>query len=236
MAVKNFYTLNGLYFRKCKNFWIVYHDSKKTAANYGIYCNAGFFGNYKNAAGKIFTLPVANLVCDPWVIPVEGRTEVMPHWMNGKLRFCTSDPHTNQFKGMLVSTFIVGKDGKPYIKRVSAPPADCQYAVSGIPCVIGGEPVKEFDFVNKWEGWDASPMYGAMRNWIGVKNGEIWLINGKTTTSNYLNSGEFWNKVKSEGFSDIIALDGGGSAFFSDQNGVKKTWENRRINNVIVFS
>lgn len=235
MAVKNFYTLNGLYFRKCKNFLIVYHDSEKSAANYGIYCNAGFFGNFKNAAGKLYTLPSANLVCDPWVVPIEGQNDVMKHWFNGKLRFGTNDPHTDQFHGKLVSTFIVGKDGKPYIKRVSAPPADSQYAVSGIPCVINGQPMK-FDFAMSWEGWDASPMRPTMRNWIGVKSGEIWLINGRTTTPNYLDSGEFWNKVKSEGFSDIIALDGGGSAFFSDQNGVKKIDEVRRINNVIVFS
>ena len=30
----------------------------------------GFFGNYKSNGGQIFTLPVANLVCDPLNIPI----------------------------------------------------------------------------------------------------------------------------------------------------------------------
>ena len=237
--MKDSYTLNGLYFRKVRNFWIVYHDAKKASANYGIYCNAGFFANFKNNKGKIFTLPVANLVCDPWQIPVEGRDEVMKHWINGKLRFSTDDPHTTQFRGRMVSTLVV-QNGIPSVKRLFVAPIDCQYAISGIPCVQYGKPATMDDVLI--EGWDYSPMYGTMRNWIGVRNGEIWLINGSTKTSNYLipdkktGISEFWGKVKSEGFSDILSLDGGGSAFFSDQNGVKKTLENRRVNNVIVFS
>ena len=233
------YTLNGLYFRRVRNFWIVYHDAKKASANYGLYCNAGFFANFKNNKGKIFTLPVANLVCDPWQIPVEGRDEAMKHWINGKLRFSTYDPHTTQFKGRLVSTLVIGKDGKPFVGKMSGAPSDCQYAISGIPCIRNGDIVSMESVL--LEGWDWSPMYGTMRNWIGLRNGEIWLINGTTKTSNYLipdktGRSEFWEKVRSEGFSDILALDGGGSAYFSDQNGVKKTWKNRRINNVIVFS
>jgi hypothetical protein len=46
---------------------------------------------------------------------------------------------------------------------------------------------------------------------------------------------EFWKKVRSEGFEDIIALDGGGSYVF--KTGQKKTLTsgNRRISNKIVW-
>ena len=47
---------------------------------------------------------------------------------------------------------------------------------------------------------------------------------------------EFWNKVKDEGFQDIICLDGGGSYIYKKANVIKKTTENRRVNTLIVFT
>ena len=229
------YTSNGLTFRRCKNFWIVYHDAKKSAANYGNYCNAGFFGNFKNKAGTIYTLPVANIVCDPWSIPSEGRSDVIPHLTNGKLYFSTSDAHTNQFKGKNVSTLIVPKTGSPYVADVQSAPKDCLYAISGVPTVRNGGDVDYYNYVKK-QGWDESCMGAASRNWIGIRDGEIWIITGKTTTKNYIYGCEIWNKLKGEGFTDVLALDGGGSYYYADSGKVKKTSEDRRVNNLIIFS
>jgi hypothetical protein len=78
-------------------------------------------------------------------------------------------------------------------------------------------------------------MYATYRNWLGVRDGEIWIISGKTTSKNYIYGMEFWKKVHDEGFDDIIALDGGGS--FMHKVGTKKvlTAENRRISNKVVW-
>ncbi len=242
------YTENGLTFRRCKEFRVVYHDSPKTSANYGNYINAGFFGNFKAANGKIFTLPVANVVCDPWVVPPEGRDIVMKYIKGGKMRWSCADNRSTQFKtkklspdgksftyvGKKVSTLIVPREGKPYIADVSEPPADCLYAISGVPTVRGGDDVDYEKYV-KPQGWDESCMVRAYRNWLGIRDGEIWIISGKTTTNNYIYGMEFWNKVKGQGFDDIICLDGGGSYIYSDNGKVTKTSENRRINSVIVF-
>lgn len=232
---KDTYISNGYTFRRCKKFWIVYHDAVKTAANYGNYCNAGFFGNYANASGKLYTLPVANLVCDPWSIPPEGSEDVKKHLFGNKLRFSTKDPHTKQFQGKSVSTLIVPKSGTPYVAEVSEAPADCLYAISGVPVIRKGEDVS-YNSTVKAQGWDDSPQRATYRNWLGIRDGEIWLITGSTTTPNYISKSEFYNKVKGEGFSDVIALDGGGSYIYSDNGTVKKDNEPRRVNNLIVFS
>ena len=79
-------------------------------------------------------------------------------------------------------------------------------------------------------------MYATQRNWVGIRNNEIWLITGKTTTKNYIQTKEIWNKIKDEKFEDVIALDGGGSYIFREGNNIKKTWENRRVNNLIVYT
>lgn len=216
------YSANGLNFRKCDMFLIVYHDAKKAGANYLNYSNAGFF-----SPGKTYTLPVANLVCEPWSIPIEGRAEAMKHLVNGKLRFATSDKHTDQFWGKKVSTLVVPVSGNPYIGEMSDAPLDCKYAISGIPIIRNGMVVSKTEAMK--QGWDASPFYSTMRTCVGLRNGEIWLIQGKDSIEG------IQSKIKTEGFNDCIALDGGGSAYFKDGNTVRRTFENRRINNLIVF-
>lgn len=228
------YTKNGLTFRRCKTFRIVYHDSKKVGANYMNYINGGFFGNFKASNGVVYTLPVANLVCDPWNVPVEGQGDILKHIRNGRLYWNCVNNHSDQFKGKKVSTLIVPVSGKPYVADVSDAPADCLYAISGVPTVRNGDDVDYYNYV-KPQGWDDSCMGAAWRNWLGVRNGEIWVIHGKTTAKNYIYGMEFWNKVKDEGFDDIICLDGGGSEIFKCDGKTQKTLENRRINNLVVF-
>lgn len=216
------YSANGLNYRKCDMFLIVYYDAKKVGANYLNYSNAGFF-----SPGKTYTLPVANLVCEPWSIPIEGRAEAMKHLSNGKLRFATSDKHTDQFWGKKVSTLVVPGAGKPYIGEMSEPPLDCKYAISGIPIIRNGKAITQTEAMT--QGWDASPFYTAMRTCVGLRNGEIWLIQGKDSFAG------FQSKIKAEGFNDALALDGGGSAYYKDGSTVRRTLENRRVNNLIVF-
>lgn len=229
------YTKNGLTIRKLNDFRIVYYDAPKVGANYGNYANAGFFGNFKSSNGTIYTLPVANLVCDPWSIPAEGRQDVIKYVKNGKLRIGTADNWTTQFKGRAVSTLIVPASGKPYIADVVAPPDNCLYAISGVPTVRHGDDVNYYGYVVK-QGWDASCMRATWRNWLGIRDGGIWLISGQTTASNYIYGMQFWNWIKDEKFEDIICLDGGGS-FITKMDGKQtRTAENRRINNLVVFT
>lgn len=216
------YSANGLNYRKCDMFLIVYYDAKKVGANYLNYSNAGFF-----SPGKTYTLPVANLVCEPWSIPIEGRAEAMKHLSNGKLRFATSDKHTDQFWGKMVSTLVVPGAGKPYVGEMSEPPLDCKYAISGIPMIRNGVAISRANAMK--QGWDASSFNTAMRTCVGLRSGEIWLIQGKDSFEG------FQSKIKAEGFSDAIALDGGGSAYYKDGSTVRRTFENRRVNNLIVF-
>lgn len=229
------YTKNDLTFRRLKSFRIVYHDSAKVGANYQNYINAGFFGNYKAKSGVIYTLPVANLVCDPWNIPEEGRADVIKYVKNGKMRISCADNASSQFKGKTVATLVVPASGSPYISDLAAPPANCLYAISGVPTVRDGDDVNYYNYVAK-QGWDTSCMRPTWRNWLGIRDGEIWLIFGQTTTSNYIYGMEFWKKVKGEGFDDIICLDGGGSFIAKVDNKITRTAENRRVNNLVVFS
>ena len=228
------YEKNGLTFRRCKSFRIVYHDAKKVGANYLNYINAGFFGTFKAKNGVIYTLPVANLVCDPWNVPVEGQADVLKHIRNGKLFWGCSANHSVQFKGKKVSTLIVPANGKPYVDDITEPPVGCLYAISGVPTVRHGDDVDYYNYV-KPQGWDESCMGAAWRNWIGIRNGEIWIINGKTARKNYIYGCEMWDKIKDEGFDDVICLDGGGSEIFKCDGKTQRTLENRRINNLVVF-
>ena len=229
------YAKNDLTFRRMKTFRIVYYDAPKVGANYGNYINAGFFGNFRADNGTVFTLPVANLVCDPWSVPDEGKKYIMPHIKDGKLRIGTADNWSSQFKGKSVATLVVPAKGSPYISDLLAPPADCLYAISGVPTVRNGDDVDYYKYVAK-QGWDTSCMRATWRNWIGIRQGELWLITGQTTTSNYIYGMEFWKRVKDEEFDDIICLDGGGSYICKMDGKVTRTSENRRVNNLIVFT
>lgn len=229
------YTKNGLTFQRCKSFRIVYHDAAKVGANYYNYINAGFFGNFRTKGGQLFTLPVANLVCDPWNVPIEGREYILPHIKDNKLYWSCNDNHSTQFKNKAISTLIVPRSGKPYIADTVSVSTDCLYAISGVPTVRHYDDVNYYQYV-KPQGWDDSCMGSAVRNWIGVRDGQIWIITGKTTSNNYIYGMEFWNKVKDQGFQDIICLDGGGSYIYKKGATTKKTSENRRVNTLIVFT
>lgn len=229
------YTHDGLTFTRCKDFAIRYHDKpKKTAAFPGSEeISGGFFAYFKSGYGEEFTLPVANLVADIGNIPAPAQKYLQTYVSGGKLRYSTIVNASAQFKGKKVSTLVVPVSGAPYVEDLSAPPAGCKYAISGVPTVRNGDDVDYYNYV-KAQGWDDSCMYATYRHWLGVRNGEIWCISGRTWTKNYIYGMEFYKKVREEGFDDIICIDGGGSYYWKPKCGTAKaTAGNRNINNKI---
>ena len=233
-AVRTNYTVNGLTICRADDFSIEYCDRKKKNIPEDRYINGGFFGNYKSATGSLFTLPVGNLVCDIGGVDPAAEKYIKPYISGGKLRLGCDNNASAQYHGRKVSTLVKTRSGKVYVADLSAPPSDAIYAISGVPTVRNGDDVDYYNYVKK-QGWDESCMYATYRNWLGIRDGEIWVISGKTSTRNYIYGMEFWKKINGEGFSDIICLDGGGSYVRKTSAGKYATVENRRINNYITY-
>ena len=232
---KSSYTSNGLMFERIDNFAIKYWDKpKKQIPNNS--STGGFWAAYSSSGGEKFTLPVANLVCDCALsdVPVAAQKYIKPHISGGKLRINCADNQSSQFKGKKVSTLIIPSSGKPYIDDVSAVPSNAKYAISGVPTVRNGDDVDYYNYV-KVQGWDDSCMYATWRSWLGVRGGEIWRISGRTYRKNYIYGMEIWKKLKSEGFDDVITLDGGGSWAVRRGSSYSATAGDRCINNIILI-
>lgn len=229
------YTVNGLTICRADDFGIEYHDAgkKNVSGSEERYINGGFFGAYKGALG-VFTLPVANLVCDIGKIAPDAEKYIQPYIKGGKLRYGCNGNASTQFRGKKVSTLVKTSSGKVYVADMDKPPSDAIYAISGVPTIRNGDDVDYYGYV-KSQGWDESCMYATYRSWLGVRNGKIWVISGKTATKNYIYGMEFWKKIKGEKFDDVICLDGGGS--YVRKTGAVKyaTFGNRRINNYLTY-
>ena len=228
------YTVNGLTICRADDFSIEYCDRKKKNIPEDRYINGGFFGNYKSASGSLFTLPVGNLVCDIGGVDPAAEQYIKPYISGGKLRIGCDNNASAQYHGRKVSTLVKTRSGKVYVADLSAPPSDAIYAISGVPTVRGCDDVDYYNYV-KAQGWDESCMYATYRNWLGVRDGKIWVISGKTATRNYIYGMEFWKKIRDEKFDDIICLDGGGSYVRKTGTGKYATVGNRRINNYITY-
>ena len=228
------YTVNGLTICRADDFSIEYCDRKKKNIPEDRYINGGFFGNYKSASGSLFTLPVGNLVCDIGGVDHAAEKYIKPYISGGKLRLGCDNNASAQYHGRKVSTLFKTRSGKVYVADLSAPPSDAIYAISGVPTVRDGDDVDYYNYV-KAQGWDESCMYATYRNWLGIRDGEIWVISGKTYTKNYIYGMEFWRKIRGEKFDDIICLDGGGSYVRKTGTGKYATTGNRRINNYITY-
>lgn len=233
-AVRTNYTVNGLTICRADDFSIEYCDRKKKNIPEDRYINGGFFGNYKSASGSLFTLPVGNLVCDIGGVDPAAEKYINPYISGGKLRLGCDNNASAQYHGRKVSTLVKTRSGKVYVADLSTPPSDAIYAISGVPTVRNGEDVDYYNYVKK-QGWDESCMYATYRNWLGIRDGEIWVISGKTSTRNYIYGMEFWKKIRGEKFDDIICLDGGGSYVRKTGTGKYATTGNRRINNYITY-
>ena len=233
-TVRTNYTVNGLTICRADDFSIEYCDRKKKNIPEDRYINGGFFGNYKSASGSLFTLPVGNLVCDIGVVDPAAEKYIKPYISGGKLRLGCDNNASAQYHGRKVSTLVKTRSGKVYVADLSAPPSDAIYAISGVPTVRNGDDVDYYNYV-KAQGWDESCMYATYRNWLGIRDGEIWVISGKTSTRNYIYGMEFWRKIRGEKFDDIICLDGGGSYVRKTGTGKYATTGNRRINNYLTY-
>lgn len=227
------YEKNGITFTRADNFRILYHDKDKRTGNISRYINGGFFAYYKSESGKDFTLPVGNLVCDIAEAPSPAKQYLDKHISGGKLIYPISANASVQFKSKTVSTLVVDSSDKTYIKKLSSIPVGTKYAVSGLPVVVGGRAATWAEV--QAEGWDNSTTYGTSRNLIGIRDGEVWIITAKTYTSNYIKTGELWKKIQGEGFTDVIALDGGGSYIRVEDGKRRSSGGNRSVNNIIGF-
>ena len=205
MQERTNYSANGLTICRADDFGIEYHDAGKKNISEDRYINGGFFGAYKGALGT-FTLPVANLVCDIGRIAPDAEKYIKPYVRGGKLRYGCNDNAS----------------------------AHAIYAISGVLTVRGGYDLDYYNYVRA-QGWDESCMYATYRNWLGVRDGKIWVISGKTSTRNYIYGMEFWKKIRGEKFDDIICLDGGGSYVRKTGAGKYATTGNRRINNYLTY-
>lgn len=230
---KDNYDKNGVTYTRAKDFAIIYHDADKRKGGVKRYINGGFFGNYKSEDGGKFTLPVANLACGIVHIPSAAKEYLYEHVRGNILTYEIADNATEQFKGKKVSTLLVFPSLDPVIQRIDKIPAGVRYAISGVPVVINKKPVA-MDYVRS-EGWDNSTTRATSRNLIGLRNGEIWILTLKTQTANYIESGEVWAKIKDEGFTDVIALDGGDSYIRVENAKRRSTGGSRVINNIISF-
>lgn len=230
---KNSYDKDGITYTRAKDFAIIYHDKDKRKGGVKRYINGGFFANYRSEDGEVYTLPVANLACDIKDIPAAAKGNLFEHVYGNHLVYSIADNATKQFAGKKVSTLLVPYSGKPTIERVDKIPSGIKYAVSGVPVVSDKKPV-DMSCVNA-EGWDGTTTYGTSRNMLGIRSGEIWVLTLKTTSANYIKSGEVWRKIQGEGFEDVIALDGGGS--YIRVEGIKRrsTGGSRAVNNIIAF-
>ena len=210
------YTKGGLRFVKCRNPRLVYLDADKKKIPGRNGCNADFFGNYKR--GKTtYTLPRGNLVCDmgSYQVPEDVRQDLDKHIDAGKLWYgCLDNAADSQFRNKSVATLFIPKVGKAYITDTNMVPDNVKYAVSGVPCIRKGNDVDWYNYVTR-QGWPADTVRNTYHNWLGVRNGEVWLITGhsKAKSGNMIYGMWFWDIVKDEGFDDIIKLDGGGSYF-----------------------
>ena len=230
---KDSYDKDGITYTRAKDFAIIYHDKDKRKGGVKRYINGGFFANYRTEDGEVYTLPVANLACDIKDIPAAAKGNLYEHIYGDHLIYSIADNATKQFAGKKVSTLLVPYSGKPTIERVDKIPSGIKYAVSGVPVVSDKKPV-DMSYVGA-EGWNGSTTYGTSRNMLGIRSGEIWVLTLKTTSANYIKSGEVWRKIQGEGFEDVIALDGGGS--YIRVEGIKRrsTGGSRAVNNIIAF-
>lgn len=220
---------------------IIYFDKPKLNAPFPTYFNAGFFAYFAETVKgrKInFTLPVANLVADTDCgVPNLGR-KYLAEWTGEKVAekvaiSCNQNPSAD-FRNKQIATLLVDRYNRATIQDINVVPGNIRIAVSGVPVIRNGNDVDWHRYVAKQ--WSSGVMYATYRNFLAVKGQKLYLISGRTATSNYIYGMYFWNRMKDMRFEDCIGLDGGGSYVFR-YNGkmISRTAGNRCINNIGVI-
>jgi hypothetical protein len=224
-------------------FALRWWDLPKETAQLPNYCSGGFFAVYRTEDGQgTFTLPVANLTADiPDELPGEVRQALADRGAEtggGKLRLpCPKKWGGDPFRDRQVSTIVV-ENGRAHIVITPAPPAGADYALSGVPVIIGGREAS-WSRDARPQGWSADCARAAWHGVLGLPkdgDGHIVLAAVRTATYNCIVTSELWRLLLPLNLRDAILIDGGGS-FVLQVAGVAraKTPENRRINNLIVF-
>lgn len=229
-------TLNGYTIEQVSDFSIVYWDKSKKKGTADSHINGGFFGYFKEN-GVDFTLPVGNLVCDFRVSDFENSPAykyLKPYVHGLKLYYSTGDNASSQFKGRKVSTLVLPTNGTPYVSELSTVPPSARYAISGIPVIRDGVDVSYNNFV-KPQGWDPSPFYATTRNFIGLKGSTIYVVSGTSKTENFVATSEVYDKLKSFGFGQLLALDGGSSYYHKYKGKSDLVWTDRQVNNLVLY-
>lgn len=218
-----------------KDFRILLYDKAKKSMGVNR-CNAGYFGKYPEP-GEEITLPSAHLVAD--YIATSKRTRVRCEergtFIGDRFTFDASRwSYKNEFYGKAISTLLI-RNGKASIVDVASLPV-CQYAVSGVPVLIGGSyygTAKAYA-----QGWVASNLRATWHTFVGLKSTNadtVYVMALKTTASNMLSTRAVAEKFKSLGFRDVLKLDGGGSFYFNASGTTLSTAENRRVCSIIDF-
>lgn len=227
--------LNGYVIERCSDFVIQYWDKSKKKGTAQNYINGGFFGYFKEN-GVNFTLPVGNLVCDISLqdVPEVAKKYLTAHVYGKKMRYSVNDNIPNQFHNKAVSTLVLPQTGAPYVKELTTVPSTARYAISGIPVIRDGKDVSYAAFVQK-QGWDVSPFYATMRNFVGLKGTTLYIVSGTSKTDNFVATSEVFKALEPFGFSDLCALDGGGSAYHKYNGKADFCWSDRNVNNIIIY-
>ena len=229
----HYYEENGVHFLEIpiEKFKIKYFDKAKVTNNFSNYFNLGYFQAGFKEDGKIFTLPVANLVCD--IVESEISAVVMKYLKerkvaNGKLYWNCDQNVEAQFKGKSVSTLVIDQNGV-HIAKYNRLGENVKYAVSGAPVISGGNKVSWTDVAS--EGWGDDIKSNTWHGLLAIKNGKIVYIALQTSWDG------IFNKIQGYGYTNVIKIDGGGSFIFVKDgktiaNGRN---ENRQINNIGLY-
>lgn len=212
-------------------FKIKYFDkAKRYGTDIPSYFNLGYFGNFAHNKTK-FTLPGGNLVAD--IDTNEIPKDVLPYLKerkiaNGKFYMSVNQNAGTQFKNKKVSTLII-ENGIPRVEKIGEVKDSYQYAVSGVPVMLNGKKITEYTS----EGWEKGVGRPTYHSCIGIKDKKLYYFPVYTTSGDCISSGEIYDKVKGFGFTDVLKMDGGGSAYFKFENEVQvNTSENRQINTI----
>lgn len=228
-------TLNGYTIERAKDFSVRYWDKSKKKGNADSYINGGFFAPFAES-GINFTLPVGNLVADIDIssVPLVAAKYLGRHVVNKRLVWSVNNNAGQQYYGRKVTTFVVPRNGSPYMAELNAPPSDCRYAVSCIPVIRDGVDVSYKNFVVP-QGWDTSPFYATERNFIGIKGTAVYIVSGKSKKDNFVSSSEVYDALKPFGFEQLCALDGGGSYYHKYKGKADIVGGDRNVNNLIIY-
>ena len=209
MSGKTVYSLNDVHAQVIlpSAFGISVEDKPKNSITETNFANAGYFALL--GSGK--TLPIGNLVINGYV---GTSADTQPSWLN-----------TARHE---LSTITIDWKNKPhFVKKGSFKEGEVKYAISGIPIIRNGYKVSMEEI--KKEGYFGNELYDTWHGFLGVRGEKLVYIAAKVNFNlmPYL--------LEVFGISDGIKLDGGGSFILKSDDFVKRTSENRRINNIITW-